>query len=130
MLRSKLFNCVLLTLLLPVCRAENDTLADRDDPGPDIGVAIGVAKGIANGDFLRNLLESIGIRQRTANGTLPDIVWPKQGTEVINILEKNLSILLSQLQQMMRHAVNRNRDRNPRLRRKQGRKVHEVNENR
>jgi hypothetical protein len=82
--------------------------------GPDFDAVFGIAKGIANGDFVRNLLESAGVQRRTANGTRPDIPWPRQGSELINMLQKNLSLFLVQLQKSLRQAVNRERERVPR----------------
>lgn len=110
--------CLLLALVLQVSATDNQTVRDAPSPsdGPDLGAAIGVAKGLANGDFFRNWLESIGLRQRTTNGTMPEIPWPRQGTEFINQVEQNLSTILSQLQQMLRQAVNRDKSRGPRER--------------
>lgn len=109
---------LLLALVLQVSAADNQTVPDAPATGDglDLGVPLGIAKGIANGDFFRNWMESIGMRQRTANGTMAEIPWPRQGTEFINQVEQNLSTILSQLQQMLRQAVNRNKNRGPRER--------------
>lgn len=101
---------------MQVSATDNQTLpaAPATSDGPDLGVALGIAKGLANGDFFRNWMESLGMRQRTVNGTLAEIPWPRQGTEFINQLEQSLSTVLTQLQQMLRQSVNRNKNRDPR----------------
>jgi hypothetical protein len=81
--------------------------------GPDFDAVFGIAKGIANGDFVRNLLESAGVQRRTANGTRPDIPWPRQGSELINLLQKYLSRFLLQVEKSLQQAVDRSADRVP-----------------
>lgn len=110
-----------MALILFAAADNNQTVTSAPSPtsssqsqGPDIDAVFGIAKGIANGDFLRNFLESVGVQQRTTNGTLPDIPWPRQGSELINMLQKNLSLFLIQLQKSLRQAVNRERERVPR----------------
>ena len=82
---------------------------------PDAGAAIGILKGLANGDFVRNFAEIIGLRQRPVNGsTMTDMPWPRQATELINMLEKQLMLIFARLQVVLHQAVTRERGRDPR----------------
>lgn len=75
---------------------------------------MGIAKGLANGDVVRNFVETLGLRNRMANGTMPDIPWPKQATQVMNLIQENIRSYLAEVQKSLTHAVNRNRERTPR----------------